>query len=70
MVQWLIATAWEMGVLSMKTGYLQDGSIFFDFVVLLLEKFPDQKEEQPEIPAKVHVGFCIFNHSNFPNQSR
>ena len=70
MVQWLIATAWEMGVLSMKTGYLEDGSIFFDFAVLLLEKFPDQTEEQSEISAKVHVGFHNFNHSNFPSQSR
>ena len=54
----------------MKTGYLEDGSIFFDFAVLLLEKFPDQTEEQSEISAKVHVGFHNFNHSNFPSQSR
>jgi len=60
MVQWLIATAWEMGVLSMKSGHLQDGSIFFDFVVMLLEKFPGQTEEETQSVAKVHVGFRLI----------
>eukprot|EP00890_Picochlorum_soloecismus_P000406 jgi/Picsp_1/1366/NSC_04845-R1_---NA--- len=57
--QWLIATAWEMGMLSIKTGYLQEGSKFFDFVVMLLEKFPGQREEETEILAKVHVALLL-----------